>query len=68
MWCLGDVFYVWFLHMYLVYYRSRYNKIHDDLLSPAAIMVTLQYGVRCPINCFFIDELLWEIPSTSIGR
>ena len=35
---------------------------------PAAIMVTLQYGVRPPINCFFVDELIWGIPSTSIGR
>ena len=22
-------------------------------------MVTLQYGFRSPINCFFIDELIW---------
>ena len=28
---------------------------------PAAIVVTLQYGVRCPINGLFTDELVWEI-------
>ena len=26
-------------------------------------MVTLEYGVRCPINGLFTDELIWEIPS-----